>query len=357
MSRLCVKGLPPRITEQRLREHFAALGELTDVRIALTRAGASRGFAFIGYKDEAAAARAVSYFNKTFLDTSRLQVELATEIDDKSALQGAWSRHTKAKLAGQKVPAGKKQLADAPLAAPAAATAPAPTEAGGKPMRGLLAAVAAGVKDTAALREFLALSRPAAAAPTWANDDLVSRRPAAAATAASGIVDGAAPAKKASSKRPRKDSAGSSDSEEYQDLPGAAKTSKVASKRARGVSADEDEDDGAETAAKAAKSTTKSDGKGKSTSDMDFLRSKVSRSLDDDEDGNDDMDADGDEAMGEDDAAAAPSIASKRAAKAIAAPVTVVESGGDGVGDTGRLFVRNLPFASTEDEITAHFKR
>jgi hypothetical protein len=36
-SRLCVKNLPKYITEAKLREHFSAKGEVTDVKVARTR--------------------------------------------------------------------------------------------------------------------------------------------------------------------------------------------------------------------------------------------------------------------------------------------------------------------------------
>jgi RNA recognition motif-containing protein len=36
-SRLCVKNLPPYVDELRLREHFAAKGEVTDAKIVRTR--------------------------------------------------------------------------------------------------------------------------------------------------------------------------------------------------------------------------------------------------------------------------------------------------------------------------------
>lgn len=36
-SRICVKNLPRHVTEERLREHFAAKGEVTDAKIIRTR--------------------------------------------------------------------------------------------------------------------------------------------------------------------------------------------------------------------------------------------------------------------------------------------------------------------------------
>jgi multiple RNA-binding domain-containing protein 1 len=36
-SRLCVKNIPKHLTEQRLKEHFSARGQVTDVKILKTR--------------------------------------------------------------------------------------------------------------------------------------------------------------------------------------------------------------------------------------------------------------------------------------------------------------------------------
>ncbi|RKP24254.1 hypothetical protein SYNPS1DRAFT_23656 [Syncephalis pseudoplumigaleata] len=69
--------LPRYLTEERLREHFAAQGEVTDVRLMRTAKGVSRRFAFIGYKTEQEAHKAIAHFHGTFIDTSRIVVEQA----------------------------------------------------------------------------------------------------------------------------------------------------------------------------------------------------------------------------------------------------------------------------------------
>lgn len=75
MSRLIVKGLPKYYTEEKLREFFSKQGDVTDVKLMKKRNGESRKFAFIGYKSADAAERAVKYFNKSFIDTARIEVE------------------------------------------------------------------------------------------------------------------------------------------------------------------------------------------------------------------------------------------------------------------------------------------
>ena len=58
-SRICVKGLPKRCDERRLREHFSSRGaEVTDVRIMKTKEGRSRLFGFVGFRTPAEAEEA-----------------------------------------------------------------------------------------------------------------------------------------------------------------------------------------------------------------------------------------------------------------------------------------------------------
>ena len=82
MSRLIVKGLPKYFTEDKLREHFSKQGDVTDVKLMKKRNGESRRFAFIGYKSAEAAERAVKFFNKSFVDTARIDVDFAKTFSD-----------------------------------------------------------------------------------------------------------------------------------------------------------------------------------------------------------------------------------------------------------------------------------
>ena len=91
-SRLIVRNVPKHINDKRLRDHFSSQGVVTDVRIMKTRDGRSRQFAFIGYKTDAEAKRAKSHFNNTYVDTSRVTVEMAVKGGD-SSLARPWSKH------------------------------------------------------------------------------------------------------------------------------------------------------------------------------------------------------------------------------------------------------------------------
>ena len=80
MSRLIVKNLPASLTQERLRKHFAASdgpgGTLTDVKLVLKPDGTSRRFGFIGFKSAEEAERAKKWFNRSFVDSSRITVDV-----------------------------------------------------------------------------------------------------------------------------------------------------------------------------------------------------------------------------------------------------------------------------------------
>lgn len=95
-SRICVKNLPRYLTEERLREHFSQVGEVTDAKIMRTQEGKSRQFGFIGYRTEKEAEAAVKYFKDTYLDTCKLICEVAYKIGD-SNVPRPWSRYSQPK--------------------------------------------------------------------------------------------------------------------------------------------------------------------------------------------------------------------------------------------------------------------
>lgn len=50
--------------------------QVTDAKIVRTKDGKSRQFAFVGFGSENDAKEAITYYNSTFLDTSRIQVRI-----------------------------------------------------------------------------------------------------------------------------------------------------------------------------------------------------------------------------------------------------------------------------------------
>lgn len=70
-----MRGLPPSLTEDDFRSHFSKGREVTDLQLKpLRRIG------YVGFKTPEAAASAVKYFHKSFIRMSRLHVELAEQF-------------------------------------------------------------------------------------------------------------------------------------------------------------------------------------------------------------------------------------------------------------------------------------
>ena len=92
-TRLCVKNVPKHVDERRLKEHFGQRGMVTDAKLLRTKSGESRKIAFVGYRTEAEARAARAFFNQTFLDTSRLVVEAAMPRGA-STLTRPWSKYS-----------------------------------------------------------------------------------------------------------------------------------------------------------------------------------------------------------------------------------------------------------------------
>jgi len=122
-SRLCIKNLPKHYTEIRFREHFSPLGEVTDCVIKNTHGGnddtsrsswrqhrkrqntQSRCLGFIGYKTEKMAILAQKYFHDTFIDTSRIDVSFAASRKERAALseRASWSKYSAGTSANERL--------------------------------------------------------------------------------------------------------------------------------------------------------------------------------------------------------------------------------------------------------------
>jgi RNA recognition motif-containing protein len=80
MSRLIVKNLPLYITPTLLKEHFSQpkgpLGTITDVKVIVKQDGAARRFGFVGFKTDEEALKAKEWYDKTFIDSTRVRVEI-----------------------------------------------------------------------------------------------------------------------------------------------------------------------------------------------------------------------------------------------------------------------------------------
>ncbi|KAM3069301.1 Multiple RNA-binding domain-containing protein 1 [Clarireedia jacksonii] len=78
-SRIFIKGLPPNITEDEFKNHFGAKQDITDAKLI-----PHRRIGYVGYKTPEDATKAVKYFNRSFIRMSKIGVEIARPISDSS---------------------------------------------------------------------------------------------------------------------------------------------------------------------------------------------------------------------------------------------------------------------------------
>ncbi|PWA19577.1 hypothetical protein CCH79_00006971 [Gambusia affinis] len=225
MSRLIVKNLPNGLKEERFRSMFAAFGTVTDCSLKFTKEGKFRKFGFVGFKSEEDASRALKHFNKSFVDTSRVTVEMCKAFGDPTKGK-AWSKHT------------QSSEQDKPSAA--ASTDKKKKNTGKKETRSALGNLEA--ED--GFNEFMSVHQNRSQAQTWAND--MAQDPAD-----SGGVQ------KQKKKKPASDDYLNFDSDESEDE--------------KHEMDDDDDDDDNEVASKEALKS--------GLSDMDYLRSKVAQTL------------------------------------------------------------------------------
>uniref|UniRef100_A0A672FET2 Probable RNA-binding protein 19 n=1 Tax=Salarias fasciatus TaxID=181472 RepID=A0A672FET2_SALFA len=147
MSRLIVKNLPNGMKEERFRSMFAAFGTVTDCNLKFTKDGKFRKFGFVGFKSEEDASRALRHFDKSFVDTSRVTVEMCKAFGDPTKAK-AWSKHSHS--SGQDKP-----------------PAPAASE-DKKDDKNISSTVS--LEDEEGFKEFLSVHQSRSQAPTWAND-------------------------------------------------------------------------------------------------------------------------------------------------------------------------------------------
>lgn len=74
-SRIFIKGLPPTISEEEFKKHFSKDFTITDAKLI-----SNRRIGYVGYKTPEDAAKAVKYFNRTFIRMSKIGVEIARPV-------------------------------------------------------------------------------------------------------------------------------------------------------------------------------------------------------------------------------------------------------------------------------------
>ncbi|KAL8658043.1 MAG: hypothetical protein Q9226_001332 [Calogaya cf. arnoldii] len=80
-SRIFIRGLPPNMTAGDFQRHFSKQSDITDARLIQ-----HRRIGYMGYKTPEDAIKAVKYHDKSFINVSRIRVELARSVDEENAL-------------------------------------------------------------------------------------------------------------------------------------------------------------------------------------------------------------------------------------------------------------------------------
>nr|BAN20693.1 RNA binding motif protein [Riptortus pedestris] len=106
MSRIIVKNLPNNVTSDKVKEKFSEFGRVTDVQLKFTPDGKFRKFGFVGFEKDEEAQNALTHLDKTFFGTSRIDVQICTELGD-SKKPKSWSKYAADSSAFQKIH-GKK---------------------------------------------------------------------------------------------------------------------------------------------------------------------------------------------------------------------------------------------------------
>lgn len=248
-SRLCVKNIPGYVDEARLREHFGQKGDITDARVIRASDGHSRQFGFVGYKTAGEAQHALEHFNSSYLDSSKISIQFAYQRGSEAAPQ-AWSKYTPGTSAHSRAVAFTGDASNAAIEG----QMPKAREAKKQKRQNK-------DEDDPALQEFLQAMQPRSKANIWSND----------VTATSNNIGSAKGGQKPARPTPRV-SASDPDSsdDEYTDLPAG---------RAEGLGAASDSD------ADDCHAVTHQDATVTDTavSDMDYLRSRMRKSGQNDE--------------------------------------------------------------------------
>ncbi|KAL9555733.1 hypothetical protein MBANPS3_002230 [Mucor bainieri] len=296
VSRLIVKNLPKELSEEKFREHFAKKGEVTDAKLMKTQWGVSRKFGFIGYKTEEAAEAAMKYFDNTYINTSRIHVEKAIAYGSEN-LPRAWSKYSEGSSAHDRMTGASKKKAEF-----AVEETDAYHDKQRKEREEFINKLSAEKSDPK-LKEYLDVMSSRSKSKTWANDD-----------------SAAAQEEKAKEDTSTKVDYQGSDDELYDDLP------------------------------------PKNDTKKTDKEDVDMDENEAEEVDEDDS-----MEVDGKEKKSKKTTTTTTTASEPAAAAATEAEEAPVHTKSDNpkelIEDTGRLFVRNLSYACTEQDLRDLFEK
>ncbi|XP_020673203.1 multiple RNA-binding domain-containing protein 1 [Dendrobium catenatum] len=162
MSRICVKNLPMYVKEDRLREFFSQKGEVTDAKLMRTTDGKSRQFGFVGFRTEREADEALKFFDNTYMDTSRITCEIARRVGDPNTPR-PWSRYSVMKNNLLKENS-KESSKNSSLT----------TSKGQRSSSACVKNLGSSENSDSKLREFMQIMQPRSKAKLWTNDTIHS---------------------------------------------------------------------------------------------------------------------------------------------------------------------------------------
>ncbi|KAJ9478762.1 Multiple RNA-binding domain-containing protein 1 [Pseudozyma hubeiensis] len=339
MSRLIVRGLPSYLTDARLREHFSQKGAVTDVKLMRRPDGTSRKFGFVGYRSDDEAQQALDYFNRTFIDTSRISVELAKKIGDEELTQQREERRNKRNAAASQEASTSTSTSDA-RKRKADKSDPKQEDGSGKKKSKKGGAIS--------FEEFMSVMQPKAKRKAWQNEDAPPEQTMQDIVAPEHAIE-----KKAARKAQKKAdaqaaavSAAEAETTAQQDSPSESTPEPDAAANDVGLTDEE---------------YMRLRMKHKVGTDLDTLQESSSapqfEQSDDEKDdaeaaaADSDFDAE-DEQVKDEDFERKQAQMQRNAQLAAEKNQKLI----DQIMDSGRLFIRNLPFAANEDDIQSFFE-
>ncbi|KAL8811669.1 MAG: hypothetical protein Q9223_001491 [Gallowayella weberi] len=146
-SRIFIRGLPPSMDAGDFHRHFSKQSDITDARLI-----PHRRIGYVGYKTPEDALKAVKYHNKSFINMSRIKVELARSVDQENALTSRDHIHNNLN--------GKRQAPDEALLQDEKISLKRKRD------------VEPTLEKDAKLREYLEVMQPASKSRTWADEPI-----------------------------------------------------------------------------------------------------------------------------------------------------------------------------------------
>ncbi|ETV87264.1 hypothetical protein, variant [Aphanomyces astaci] len=301
-TRLFVQNLPLYVDDEKLRKHFAAHGQVTDACVVKTKDGKSRRFGFVGFKTETQTTTAQKFFDKSFIDTTRINVKVA-QPRESDELDRPWSKYSKgsSRYKEKQAPVVEGADGDESTTTTDAKKAKEPS------------------KEAGGFDEFVETMQPRSKTKFWANDDVVDAASGAGPETIQSILH---------------DSNDSDD--EYEDLDTIHDVNKQSAKKAKTGGDDTDDESGDDDSMDKSKASSK-----QTMSDLEFLKAKTVRRIADSDDEEDNASDNSDDNSEDDDAVTKLNQPSHDDETPVA--------------PSARLFIRNLPYSCVEEDLTELF--